>query len=441
MKNRRFIVDTIVVGFTLFATFFGAGNLFFPPYMGIIVGENWSASVIGLALTAILVPVLSMVAIVKGGGSVKAVSEPIAPWFYKVFNCITMYLIALFILIPRTGATTYEVGFRSLFPWLPNYVVLIVFFTVVYFLTVDQLGVVDKIGRYLTPALIAMVIGIIIFGMINPVSPNMGAAQVDNSFGWAFTEGYQMGDLITGLLFSSVMIMTIRHKKYNRQAGMRMTIWASVIASALLLFIYGSLLWLGATASTIYSPDIERTQLLIAIVEQTIGGAGKIILSFAITLACLTTATGLLASVANFTQELTRQKYPYTFIVFVFCIFCVVQGTVGVEKIVGLSEPLFAVAYPLGIIVTLIGLFRKYIPNDGTTKGAVLLTTIYTVIEALVQLDFAPKIFENIVRVVPFGPQGFGWVTMALLGAGIGTIVWKIQHGSYRGKIIKGYAE
>ncbi|MDK7103019.1 branched-chain amino acid transport system II carrier protein, partial [Streptococcus mitis] len=76
------------------------------------------------------------------------------------------------------------------------------------------------------------------------------------------------------------------------------------------LFIYGSLLWLGATASTIYSPDIERTQLLIAIVEQTIGGAGKIILSFAITLACLTTATGLLASVANFTQELTRQKYP-----------------------------------------------------------------------------------------------------------------------------------
>ncbi|MHC3417667.1 branched-chain amino acid transport system II carrier protein [Aerococcus urinae] len=66
MKNRRFIVDTIVVGFTLFATFFGAGNLVFPPYMGIIVGEDWSASVIGLALTAILVPVLSMVAIVKG---------------------------------------------------------------------------------------------------------------------------------------------------------------------------------------------------------------------------------------------------------------------------------------------------------------------------------------------------------------------------------------
>ena len=68
MKNRKFIVDTLVVGFTLFATFFGAGNLVFPPYMGILVGNQWIKAILGLALTGILVSVLSMVGVVKGGG-------------------------------------------------------------------------------------------------------------------------------------------------------------------------------------------------------------------------------------------------------------------------------------------------------------------------------------------------------------------------------------
>ena len=34
--------DVIVVGFALFAMFFGAGNLLFPPFLGLISGESWS---------------------------------------------------------------------------------------------------------------------------------------------------------------------------------------------------------------------------------------------------------------------------------------------------------------------------------------------------------------------------------------------------------------
>ena len=33
--------DIIIVGFALFAMFFGAGNLLFPPFLGLITGKSW----------------------------------------------------------------------------------------------------------------------------------------------------------------------------------------------------------------------------------------------------------------------------------------------------------------------------------------------------------------------------------------------------------------
>ena len=435
MKNRKFIVDTLVVGFTLFATFFGAGNLVFPPYMGILVGNQWIKAILGLALTGILVSVLSMVGVVKGGGSIQKVTKPIASWFYIIFNILTMYLIALFILIPRTGATTYEVGFRTLLPQVPHLAVLIIFFTVVYFLTVDKLGAVDKIGRYLTPTLIIMIVAIILAGIVNPLETNMSPSKIENPFAWAFSEGYQMGDLVTGLLFSSVMVMTIKHKKYSPQEGLKMTYIASAIASGLLLFIYGSLLWIGASGSSTFDPSIERTDLLSQIVKLTIGSAGQLILSITVILACLTTAVGLLTAVADFTSTLLRHRISYKVTVLIFCIFCVFQADIGVERIIGLSSPFFAVAYPIGIIVTFIGLFRQKIPNDGATKGAVLLTVIYTLIEAFAMSGIGTTYLKPIVQCVPLGAQGFGWVSVAIVGGIIGTLLWKFSHGDERGYI------
>ena len=33
--------DVVIVGFALFAMFFGAGNLIFPPYLGLVSGSSW----------------------------------------------------------------------------------------------------------------------------------------------------------------------------------------------------------------------------------------------------------------------------------------------------------------------------------------------------------------------------------------------------------------
>ena len=42
--------DIIIVGFALFAMFFGAGNLLFPPFLGLITGNSWLNGFTGFIL-------------------------------------------------------------------------------------------------------------------------------------------------------------------------------------------------------------------------------------------------------------------------------------------------------------------------------------------------------------------------------------------------------
>ena len=48
--------DVVVVGFALFAMFFGAGNLIFPPYLGFLSGSVWSIAMLGFLITGIGIP-------------------------------------------------------------------------------------------------------------------------------------------------------------------------------------------------------------------------------------------------------------------------------------------------------------------------------------------------------------------------------------------------
>ena len=60
--------DTIVISAALFAMFFGAGNLIFPPAIGIEGGSRWLLSLLGFLVTGIGLPVLGVLAVSKAGG-------------------------------------------------------------------------------------------------------------------------------------------------------------------------------------------------------------------------------------------------------------------------------------------------------------------------------------------------------------------------------------
>lgn len=60
---NKTIQHSLIVGFALFAIFFGAGNLIFPPSIGHVSGTNWISALIGFCTTGIVLPLLAVIAI------------------------------------------------------------------------------------------------------------------------------------------------------------------------------------------------------------------------------------------------------------------------------------------------------------------------------------------------------------------------------------------
>lgn len=69
--------DIIALGFMTFALFVGAGNIIFPPMVGLQAGEHVWTAAFGFLITAVGLPVLTVVALAKVGGGVDSLSTPI----------------------------------------------------------------------------------------------------------------------------------------------------------------------------------------------------------------------------------------------------------------------------------------------------------------------------------------------------------------------------
>lgn len=68
MKKDTSIKDMIIIGFALFAMFFGSGNLIFPPYLGRMVGDQYWIGLIGFMIMGVGLPLLGVMATAKVGG-------------------------------------------------------------------------------------------------------------------------------------------------------------------------------------------------------------------------------------------------------------------------------------------------------------------------------------------------------------------------------------
>lgn len=58
----------LLIGFTLFSMFFGAGNLIFPPDLGAKAGIHFWPAFLGLAISAVGLPIAGVVAVARAQG-------------------------------------------------------------------------------------------------------------------------------------------------------------------------------------------------------------------------------------------------------------------------------------------------------------------------------------------------------------------------------------
>ena len=421
MKKQK--KDIFIVGLALFGSYFGAGNLIFPPLLGFISGSQWSLAAIGFCVSAVLMPVVGLYVISKNGGSLEAMTEDIHKKFAK-FLLLFIMLFAGNISVPRTGAVAYELGFKALFPGVPIIVFIIGYFAIALYFSLDVSKMINKVGKFLTPVLVIVLLGIIIKGVLTPVGSPI-APQQTGVFTHSFLEGYQTGDLIVSYLIGTVFIGDIIHRGYKTSGERnKLTAYCGVIALILLAVIYVGLIYLGASVSSYYPKDIERSQLLLGIAERVLGKNGMLFLSIAVVLACVTTAIGQITSIANFFHDFSNGKIPHKLAALVFAVLGATIAVLGVEKIIYFATPIYKGVYPSLIVLMILGIFRKYIPNKQSFRYALVFTLVVSILEAILSVaDIA--IIKAFVDLLPLSGLGFAWFLPATLGFIIGAVKGK----------------
>ena len=381
--DSKVIKKGIIVGFALFSTFFGAGNLIFPPGIGVASGTQWVAGALGLFCSGILLPVIAVIAVNNSGGNVKNVLNPVAPWFYNFFYLIMVLMLAMTSTMPKLAATTHEMGVRALTDKVPMPVTILIFFIIIFFIARDANSVVDKIGKYLTPALLIALLIIVVAAVLKPIGTPIPTG-IEKPFVDALITGYNTGDLTLGLMCAALFFNALRDgeiKKSQINTGIYITAIVAIIG---LTVIYIGLLYLGATGDEYVTSDMSMATMLIVLVEQLLGKAGSGVLAIIVMLACITTGVGIATIAGEFVEELTKGKIKYSTWLIVVCIVGGSLGILGVNRIVGYASFMFAVIYPICIVITFLGLIKKSLPNDGPFKGGVLMAFLFSLMETLV---------------------------------------------------------
>ena len=422
MKKKNFWKDTIIVGLALFSTMFGAGNLIFPPQIGLFSGTEWVMGALGLLLGGIILPVLALWAVNNVGENARDLMGHVSPWCYNAYYLVGCSLIAMGSTLPRSAATTHEMAIQPLFPNVPIWITVIVFFALVYFFACDPNSVIDKLGKYMTPILVILLAIVLIKGVISPLGTPVDTG-IGHASGNAILTAYNTGDLTVGILFASVILVDLRRRGYTGKECKRGGFMAGIVSIVVLFAVYGTLTYIGACASGVYPQDTAQTALLSGIIQDIMGTVGMALLGGAVALACLTTAVGIGTTAVGFFYDFFKRKVPYRILMLIACLIGVFMGITGVQNIVNYVTPLFLVIYPITIIMTVLGLLNKFLPNDGPYKGGVLLAGIVSLGDAALSINPNIGWLNGLMDLIPFSNMGFSWVVPALIGMIVGALV------------------
>ncbi|MDF6014002.1 branched-chain amino acid transport system II carrier protein [Vibrio harveyi] len=411
MKQTLKLTDIIAVGFMLFAFFLGAGNIIFPPLAGQLAGDHLMPAMFGFLLTAVGLPLITIVAIAVAGGSWEHLTQDLPKKAAVLMAALIFIIIGPAFAAPRTGLVAYEMAVKPFFldasqTHLTSFSIL--FFAVAMIFAWFQGRLIDLIGKVLTPVLFLGLIVLAIAVFIDPQGEMMGAhgEYLTQPLTKGFLEGYNTMDTFASLMFGMLMVDALRSKGITeRAATTKYLICAGCIAAAGLAFVYISLFYLGATSSTIAAGADNGGAVLSQYVQALFGPYGQIVLSIIVLLACLTTAIGLISACSDFFSSKTKLTYKQWVIINGAA--CALIANVGLSQLISLSVPVLFALYPVAVALVALTFVRSKLPNPRVAYRSVLLVSL---LFALIDAAKVAGLDVSAFNMLPLFEVGMGWV-------------------------------
>ncbi|MCU1723026.1 MULTISPECIES: branched-chain amino acid transport system II carrier protein [unclassified Pseudomonas] len=405
--------DILALGFMTFALFVGAGNIIFPPIVGLQSGPNVWMAALGFLVTAVGLPVVTVVALAKVGGGMDALSSPIGKVAGGLLAAAAYLAVGPLFATPRTATVSFEVGVAPLTGESPIalFIYSLVYFTVVLAVSMYPGKLLDTVGRFLAPLkIIALaVLGIAAFALPAGTIGEAQPAYVAAPFSQGFIQGYLTMDTLGALVFGIVIVNAIRSRGVESPRLItRYAIIAGLIAGLGLTLVYVSLFRLGAGSHDIAANAGNGAVVLHAYVQHTFGSLGSGFLAVLIALACLVTAVGLTCACAEYFSRILPLSYRA--LVVLLAAFSLLVSNLGLTKLIMFSVPVLTAIYPPCIV--LVGLsFCKGMWHSQTRIMAPVMAVslLFGVIDALkgAKLDaWMPASFAHL----PLSDKGLAWL-------------------------------
>ncbi|RLM27728.1 branched-chain amino acid transport system II carrier protein [Brenneria alni] len=418
MSHRLTSKDIMALGFMTFALFVGAGNIIFPPMVGLQAGEHVWMAAAGFLLTAVGLPVLTIIALAHVGGGIDALSAPIGKKAGLVLATVCYLAVGPLFATPRTATVSFEVGLASL---VGNGATPILVYSLIYFLIVIGISLypgklLDTVGHVLAPLKIAALTALGIAAVLWPAGLPIQAVETYQHvpFSNGFVNGYLTMDTLGALVFGIVIVNAARSRGVESPALLtRYTVWAGLIAGVGLMLVYLSLFKLGAGSGVLVPEAQNGAEILHDYVQHTFGSMGSRFLALLIFIACMVTAVGLTCACAEFFSQYL--PFSYRTLVFVLGGFSMVVSNLGLSHLIQLSIPVLTTIYPPCIILVLLSFTLRWWNNSSRIVAPVMLISLlFGIIDGIKSSTFKSLLPEWSLN-LPLGEQGLAWLPPSLL--------------------------
>jgi LIVCS family branched-chain amino acid:cation transporter len=410
--------DILALGFMTFALFVGAGNIIFPPIVGLQAGPNVWMAALGFLVTAVGLPVVTVIALAKVGGAMDALSSPIGKVAGTILAAVCYLSVGPLFATPRTATVSFEVGLAPLTGESPLAMFLysLVYFVLVFWISLYPGRLLDTVGRFLAPL---KIIALAILGIAAFVLPagEVGIAEpayVAAPFSQGFINGYLTMDTLGALVFGIVIVNAIRSRGVESPRLItRYAIIAGLIAGVGLALVYISLFRLGSDSHAVAAGATNGAAVLHAYVQHTFGTLGSSFLAVLISLACLVTAVGLTCACAEYFSRVLPLSYKT--LVILLAAFSLLVSNLGLTKLIQFSIPVLTAIYPPCIALVALSFCKDFWHEQGRIVAPVMLVAFLIGVVDAVKGSALGGYVPDALAHLPLSEQGLAWLIPSLI--------------------------
>lgn len=431
----------LLTGLLLFGIFFGAGNLIFPPALGVSSGQNFWPAIFGFVVSGVGIAIVTLiVGTLNPNGYGAEMDEKISPLFSTVYLVLLYLSIGPLFAIPRTAATAFDIGVapvvaESSLPWLLIFTTI--YFICAFLLAVNPTKILDSVGKILTPMFAILIVVLVILGIMKFNNAGTAAptyATTSLAFGTGFIEGYQTLDALASVAFCIIAMSALKQLGFKDKKEYLSSVWiAGIVTGIGFSILYIGLGLLGnkfaVPAEVIANAKINKGAYVLSESTRAIfGNFGSVFLGVMVILTCFTTTVGLIAA----TSEFFNKKFPqlsYKTYTIIFTLVGFGIANIGLQDVIKFSVPMLLFLYPITIALVLIVIVNKYVALSKLgmqlTMCVVTLISIVTVIGS----TFKVESINSVIAKLPLAAESLAWLLPTVVCLLISAVLPNRQKG------------